>query len=195
MYPLLIAITLVFIAIALKFRRRKSKIDFVPYYDFETKKTVSIPKHELGPGVVLVQIEGHPEPVYVDSSQLKPNSFQHPAFEGESKILLQNLARNLADVHPLTYEQWEDGFRRDQNAEWEIAAWIHVSDILKVMTKDCQFSAAQRKECFRVLVACLCGERKTVRDLSDPKLLSKTELEQTITYFYDGGYKSDLLDN
>ena len=51
-----------------------------------------------------------------------------------------------------------------------------------------KYDLAQKKECFRILVACLTGARETVRERSDPKLLAALEVDKTIKYFFEGGY-------
>lgn len=164
--------------------------EWVPYYDFETRTVVRIPKAELRPGVVLVQIEGEAEPMYVDASSLKMGDHQHAMLSPAAKEGIARLVTGLADVHPMTYEQWEDGFRRDQTPESEIAGWLHVSEVLRVMTERHRLGSAEKAECFRVLVACFTGARETVRDRSDPKLLPSAQVEQAIKYFYERGYAS-----
>ena len=168
--------------------QKHSKSELVPFYDTATKSTINIPKDELGPGVVLVQIKGQASPVYVDSTQLRQGDYQHPPFEGEERAAILSLATDLYDVYPRTYEEWEDGFRRDQNPAREIAGWIHISRILKVMGEKFSFSQEKRRECYKVLIACFTGERTSVRQRSDPKLLSELEFGQAVTYFYEGGY-------
>lgn len=168
------------------FGRRNPEL--VPYYDFATRKTVLIPKAELSPGVVLVQIQGDPGPVYVDAAQLKQGQYQHSHFEGEVRAAIQSLTSDLADVRQISFEEWEDGFRRDQNPSREIAGWLHLAAVLKAMSNKHGFGPAEKKECFRVLVACFTGARDTVRDRSDPKLLSDLQVDQAAKYFYEGGY-------
>jgi hypothetical protein len=167
---------------------RRPNPELVPYRNFATGKTVLIPKSELCPGVVLIQIKGEERPVYVDAAQLKQGHFQHPPFEGEVRAAIQSLVNELADVFARSYEEWEDGFRRDQTPEREIAGWVHLAAILRVMTERFAFSPAEKKECFRVLVACFTGARETVLDRSDPKLLSDAQINQAVQYFYEGGY-------
>jgi hypothetical protein len=167
---------------------RKQRPGLVPYHDFATGKTVLIPKAELSPGVVLIQIQGDKQPVYADAAQLKQGQYQHPPFEGDERAAIQSLVANLADVYPLTYEQWEDGFRRDRTPAPQIAGWIHLAAILKVMLERFRFSPDEKKECFRVLVACFTGPRETVHNRSDPKLLSQDHVNFAVKCFYEGGY-------
>src|SRR5262245_9375059 len=122
--------------------------ELVPYHDFVTGKTVLIPKAELSPGVVLVQIQGDPGPVYVDASQIKEGQYQHPHFEGEERAAIQSLVVDLADVRPLSFEEWEDGFRRDQNPAPQIAGWLHLAAILKVLSNRFCFRPEQKMECY-----------------------------------------------
>ncbi len=162
--------------------------ELVPYYDFITRKTILIPKAELSPGTVLVQIEGDPGPVYVDAAQLQQGPYQHPPFEGDKRAAIQSLVIDLADVRPLSFEEWEEGFRRDQNPAYEIAGWVHLAAILKAMSNQHGFGPAAKKECYWILVACFTGSRDTVRDRSAPKLLSDFQIDQAAKYFYEGGY-------
>ena len=98
------------------------------------------------------------------------------------------LAQELADVSPRSATDWEEGFKRDRDPEYELAGWLHVAAILSEMTKRHGYDAARRKECFRVLVACFTGDRETVKERSDPRLLAASEVEQVVRYFYEGGY-------
>lgn len=167
----------------------RSQPDLVPYHEFPTGKTSLIPKAELGPGAVLVQIQGQPHPVYADSAQLQPGTHQHPPFEGEMKEAIRSLVIDLAEVRPLSFEAWEDGFRRDQTPDREIAGWLHLAAILKTMTAKFSLDLPERQECYRVLVACYTGERTTVRERSDPQLLSAEQIDLAIKYFFEGGYR------
>ncbi|WP_265594205.1 hypothetical protein [Haloferula sp. BvORR071] len=167
---------------------QKERPVLVRYYDTATKTVVRIPKAELRPGVVLVKAADDPEPMYMDASDLKLGSIQHPTLPEELRAGIEHLAAELADVNPQSAADWEDGFRRDQNPEQELAGWLHLAAILKVMSTRHGYDLPRRKECFRVLVACFTGARATVRERSDPTLLPPSEVELTIKYFYEGGY-------
>src|SRR5258706_15891283 len=127
---------------------RKAKPELVPYYDFATKTITRIPKTELSPGVVLVRIEGQADAVYAESAEFKFGQKQHAPLSTELRALIVTLAADLADVYPQSLEQWEDGFRRDRDAEREIAGWIQLSAILKIMAERFASGPSERKECF-----------------------------------------------
>lgn len=164
------------------------KPDRVRYYDAATKSVVRIPKAELRPGVVLVKTDNDPEPMYMEAADLKLGAVQHPALDAELRSEIAGLAAELDDVYSQSAADWEDGFRRDHDPEREIAGWLHLAAILKAMTSRHGYDQAQRKECFRILLACSTGSRATVKERSDPKLLPATQVDQTIEYFYEGGY-------
>jgi hypothetical protein len=126
--------------------------------------------------------------MYMDASDLKLRSVRLSVLGDELRAEIAQLAADLADVYPQTVEQWEDGFRCDRDPAREVAGWLHITAILKVMASRQGYDLPRRKECFRILVACLTGDRTTVSERSDPKLLPSSEVEQTIKYFYEGGY-------
>ena len=160
----------------------------VTFYDFTTKQRTLIPEDELSPGTIQVLIEGESTPVYVEAAQLKQGEYQHPPFEQDIREILEQLARDLADVRPLSYSEWEDGFRRDHNPERQIASWVHLAAVLAAVTSEFGLSGLQRKACFTVLIACSTGPRETVRQRSDEKTLEAAVTEAAIRYFYEGGY-------
>lgn len=158
----------------------------VPFYDFQTRTTTMVTVEALRPGAVLVQIQGRPEPVYVDAAQLQQGPYRHPRFEGQARAAIQAIAAELADVHPLSFEEWEDGFRRDQDAKSEIATWSRVTTVLRAMTTRLGLDHAARQDCYRVLVACCTGPRETVRARSKPSVLSDDQVSTTIAYYFEG---------
>lgn len=170
---------------------RKPNADLVPFYDFSTGETTMIPRAELSPGVVLVQMDGRPEPVYVEASQLNPGPYQHPPFEGEMRRHIEQLTEDLTGVIPRSYEEWEDGFRRDQNPDQEVAGWIHLANILKAMSERHAYTQEEKMEGFKILVACFTGPEDSVRARSDPRLLPPEQVETMTRYFYHGGYGVD----
>jgi len=175
----------------IKFLRRilrRKQPELVRYYDAETEKIVLIPKAELRPGVVLIKVQGESESMYADPSTLKPGPVQHPELPEEIRLDIKRLAADLSDVYPKSAAEWEDGFRRDLDPLPELAGWLHLAAILKVMAERYHYGAESKNECFRILVACYTGDRSTVRERSDPKLLAAEQVNEAIRYFFEGGY-------
>ena len=167
----------------------KPQKDLVPFHDFATQTTIRIPSAELSPGAVLIQIEGDSVPVYADSAALRIGEYQHDALSDGAVEAIREFMLEFTDVCSRSYDQWEDGFRRDRNPDREVAGWLHLSRILRVMSDRYRYNLPQRDECFRILVACYTGGRDTVRDRSDPILLPVAQVEEMARFFYEGGYQ------
>src|SRR5437867_3265790 len=113
----------------MKFWKRKEKREMVRVYDLDTGDITTIPAAELAPGMVSATIKGMEGQFWVEASKLNQGPYRHPPFSEEVRGMLRNIQQILQEVYPLTLEQWEDGFRRDTNAEREIAAWVYLSHI------------------------------------------------------------------
>ena len=110
-------------------------------------------------------------------------SISIPVLRARERAAIDSLVTDFADVYPLTYEEWEDGFRRDRTyPPGKLLAGFTPAAILKVMRERFRFSPAEKKECFRVLAACLTGARDTVRDRCDVKLLSHEQVSMAVKY-------------
>jgi hypothetical protein len=166
-----------------------AKPEIVPFYDSGAKRVVSIPKSELSECAIFVDLAGHGR-VYIDASQAKlSDKILHPPFEGDLRLAIELLVQDLADVYPMTYKQWEDGFRTEPRLEKEIAGWIHLSAILKAQSGKHSFDFAQRKACMGLLLACFNGPRETVRNRCDVRLFSNELVEKTIESWYEGSHE------
>src|SRR2546421_8961646 len=126
----------------------------VKVYNFVTKKLSSIPVSELAPGMIEAEVQGIGR-VWVAASQLKMDgSYQHPPFSEEVRDFLRRIKAALDEVFPQTLEGWEDGFRKDINAEREIALWLNIAATYEQCTATVECTAQQRKEYFDVIAAC-----------------------------------------
>lgn len=125
----------------------------VHVYDFKTKKANTIPAAELAPGMVRVNLVGVGE-VYVKASDIsRDGEYKHPPFNSKLRNLIKDkIQQPLAETRPLTLEQWEDGFRRDNNAEREIAVWVFLADRFTKFSKAENLNRVQRQECFKVML-------------------------------------------
>jgi len=184
---LLIVVLVVTGVILLGLRRTRKttepKSGFVNVYDFQTKRTSTIPAAELAPGMVRVQLEGG-EVVWAKATDLKQGPFRHPPFEGEARDLVVQIQKSLEEVYPHTYEFWEDGFRRDANAEREIALWLHISRIHGEFAKTRTTSLAERREAFKVLVGCSTGTKDTALQTVQLLSLSRSDAELLVEKFF-----------
>jgi hypothetical protein len=165
------------------FGGRGRPAETVPYFDVESKRVVRIPPSELRPGVVQVRIEGIEEVVWVSPEQLRPGEIRHPPFDEEVRAYIRQIREAFAEQRPLSFEEWEDGFRRDGTPEREIAIWSHAADVYTAVTA-AEDAPERRRDVYRVIVACMTTSPDTVWRVLRPEALTREEAQQVIDRFY-----------
>jgi hypothetical protein len=160
--------------------------EFVKVYDFTTGQTTMMPAVELAPGMVRIRVEGSSEIVWADSSQLKQGEYRHPPFSGEMQQQIQHVRNSLAEVFPKSYEEWEDDFRRDVSVEREIGIWLRVCACLEEFGKRHQLSGEERKDAFRLLVACFNSTPTTVFGTVSLRVLDRGRAQELVDLFFPG---------
>src|SRR5262245_36599983 len=163
-------------------RGRKSP-QIVPFYDVESGRVVRIPAAELRPGACQVRIQGIEEVVWILPEQLQQGEVRHPPFDEEIRACIRKIQTAFAEHRPLSFEEWEDGFRRDVTPEREIAFWLHAADVYEAFAHTEQ-SAERRKDVYRAIVACLTTSPDTVWHVLRPEALTRAEAQQVIDRFY-----------
>jgi hypothetical protein len=169
--------------------------DRVRVFDFGTEQIITMPAAELAPGMVKARLEGIEGEVWIDSSHLKKNVFQHPPFDEEVRNHLREIKSALDEVYPMSLEQWEDGFRRDRTPEREIAYWLHLAQTYSRLTASnagLGGTLERRQAIFKVLVGCGVGPREQVLAVADRGSLTREEAERVVAAFYgDGSHRSE----
>ena len=151
----------------------------VRVYDFETKRMSEIPAAELASGMLLANIEGLGS-AYVKSAQLKPGDYQHPPFSDDVREFLRAIKRDLDEIYPKTLEEWEDGFRRDRNPAGEIALWLRLAETYQAFVNRIPRTAEEKEDLFRLLLAGISVDRKTIFDVYKPTYISAAEAEEAV---------------
>lgn len=156
----------------------------VQVYDFHTKKVTSIPASELAPGMVEAEVTGVGR-VWIAASQIKDDGpYRHPPFTETTRQYLRQIKSSLDEVRPMTLEEWEDGFRRDVHAEREIAIWLHIASTYRRCTEDRAMSPEQRRDYFKVVVACSVSSRERVFEIIQLSAISREQALQAVEFFY-----------
>lgn len=158
--------------------------DTVRVYAPETRTVTEMPAAQLNPNMMQVEVEGLDGVHWVDARKLKMGERRAASFPEEVRELLRHLKSVLDEVHPMSLEQWEDGFLRDAHPEQEIALWLYVADIYSHFTSEGNLSFEQKKEYFRILTVCMNSPRERVLQLCRPLLVSQAEAERVIAEYY-----------
>src|SRR5262245_41215003 len=103
--------------------------EMVRFYDVESRRVVDIPASVLRPGAVQAQVQGIDGLVWLLPDQLKQGEIKHPEFDEGIRDYIRQIQGAFAEHRPLSFEEWEDGFRRDADPEREIALWSHAADV------------------------------------------------------------------
>lgn len=162
---------------------RQPRRETVPFLDVEAGRVVQIPASELAPGAVQARIQGSDELVWVLPEQLKESDVQHPPFDEEIREYIRQIQSAFAEQRPLSFEEWEDGFRRDADPMREIALWSHAADVYTELVTDEQ-DASRRRDIYQCVVACLTTGPDTVWQVLRPEALSRPEAERAVNRFF-----------
>ncbi len=156
----------------------------VQIYDVPTAALSTIPARELAPGMVRVALDGVEGDCWVRPDQLQKSPYQHPPFDETGKAFMRRLKETLDEVYPMSLEDWEDGFRRDKNAEREIAHWLHIAEMYKRLTEEKSLTPAEKRDVFRILLACANNPRDQVLATAGVQVLSRPEAEAVMEEFF-----------
>ncbi len=158
---------------------------FVKVVDPISGGTKDIPTSELAPGMSYVLAGGSDQPVWLDGSRFVQGPHRHPPFSGEDRAQILFLQESLSDVHPMSFDAWEDGFRRDLNPDQEIAVWVRAARCLQNFAPHQGASPEKRQEAFTILVACMNGTPETVLELLPRDILDKANGQKLVDSFFD----------
>jgi hypothetical protein len=153
--------------------------DTVRVYDPDTGRTTTIPARELAPGMIRVGLEGEGL-VWVPAAVMKAGPIRHPAMPG-LRPLFRRLSETFAEVHPVTPEQWEDGFRRDRYPTKELKLWVRIADAYRHFAGRVP-SADGRRDLFRLLLACANNGRDHALTTVNLTALSRRRAGEVIDY-------------
>jgi len=162
---------------------RRPSPEMVPFLDVEGGRVVRIPASELRPGAIQVRLQGSNGVVWALPEQLRQNEVQHPEFGEDVRDYIRRIQAAFAEQRPLSFEDWEEGFRRDASPEREIALWSHAADVYTAFAASAA-SAERRRDLYRCIIACLTSGPDAVWHVLKPEALSHAEAEQVVNRFF-----------
>ena len=157
----------------------------VPFYDVASRKVIRIPKKELAPGCVLAKVEGIgvEEPVWVAGDQLQPGPVRNTSFSEEVREYIRQIQTTFAEHRPISVEEWEDGFRRDQDPASEIGLWVHAGKVYSEFAAK-EADAARRKHLYQLVICCLTAPAASIRQVLPPGPLKDAEIDAVLRKFF-----------
>jgi hypothetical protein len=157
-------------------------VEMVRVHDPKTGNLTTIPAAELAPGMVRCQIVGIEGEVWMDGSTLNKGEILHPPFPEPARQAMRSLRETFIDVYPRTVEEWEDGFRRDQDFHEEIALWLFMQEVFLHFTADRVLDPEQKRHIFEVINACVTNGADYVLVTTNPRTISKSRIREMVAY-------------
>ena len=87
--------------------------------------------------------------VWAIPEQLQQSEVKHPEFDEGIHDHIRQIQTAFAELRPLSFEEWAEGFRRDANPAQEIVLWSHAAGVYTAFTAD-ETSAEGCRDVYRL---------------------------------------------
>ena len=162
---------------------------FVDVYQWSNKTIYQIPADELAPGMIEVHFAHLGRTCWTEASkvctQARLGAFRWPPFGPALRKKIGLIKKRLCKVYPLTFKEWEDGFRRDRFPEMEITLWLRLSEEYATRVSLHRLNSAQSKELFHVLLQCLNGTGDHVMQTVQLKKFPRELAQQAVDGYFE----------
>ncbi|MFO7901546.1 MAG: hypothetical protein R6U98_02700 [Pirellulaceae bacterium] len=157
-------------------------MELVPVFDFKTKEISRIPAAELSSHMIQADVDGVGR-VWVDARHLRKNTRIHGPLSESLREHIREIKSALDEVYRLSVDEWEDGFRRDENPRRHIAIWLRISRAYKLFTSRKELSSAELSECLDIMVALAYSPRERVLDTVELSALGREQAIEAMDVF------------
>ena len=110
-------------------------------------------------------------------------AFKHPPFNDSVRVYIQQIRDAFAEHYPLSFEDWENGFRNDDNPAQQIAVWLYAADAYKAFSGN-ELCERRRADVYKCLLACMGADSKTVWDVYQPEAITRAEAEKVVGAYF-----------
>jgi hypothetical protein len=115
----------------------------------------------------------------VNPKDLTPGPIRHPHLSPALAIRIEAVRTTLAEVCPISHDEWVDGFQRDRNPEREIVWWERVARCYAGFTAKATLSSTEKQAAFKVIFGLFSGlEAKGI--VADAAVLSETLIDELL---------------
>ena len=91
------------------------------------------------------------------------------------------VAGALREVHPLSIEQWNDGFIRDKDPESEIQLWERVAEAYRSYCTEHALASDAKSEVFSILLTRTMMSAEQVLESAKPQHLNVDQIKDILT--------------
>jgi len=117
---------------------------------------------------------------------LTPGPIRQPHLSPELASRIEAIRAAVAEVCPISAEEWLDGFQRDQHPEREVVWWERVARCYTDFTAKKTFPSEQKQAAFKVIFGLFGGlEAKDV--VADAAALSESLIDELLAICEQNG--------
>jgi hypothetical protein len=117
---------------------------------------------------------------------LTPGPLRQPHLSPELAMRIEAVRTTLAEVCPISAEEWLDGLQRDQHPEREVVWWERVARCYADFTAEKTFPSEQKQAAFKVIFGLFGGlEAKAV--VADAAPLSESLIDELLAICEQNG--------
>ncbi|PAW63637.1 MAG: hypothetical protein B9S38_17235 [Verrucomicrobiia bacterium Tous-C4TDCM] len=133
---------------------KRTKCRPVAAYDLATNAVFEMPRAKLGRGMIQVCPQSEAGLYWVDAKEwlFKSGPTIGPPLRPSQEGIVRIIRVIFGEVFDHPEEEWFDGLRRSENANYEIGMWLALSELYDEFAVD--LSLPGRRELFRLLMAC-----------------------------------------
>jgi hypothetical protein len=153
-------------------------METVRLYDPETKSITTIPASELASNVVRCRIVGIDGDVWADPTKFEDGPLRHGPFPEDVRERIRAIQAVFSEVAPKTFEEWEDGFRRDTHPDREINIWLCMGQAYLHFTDGRDLDLEQKRDIFAVVLACINNGPDLAAQTVSVRTLSRKRIQQ-----------------
>ncbi len=146
-------------------------------YSHDNPNLATTPAKDLNPGETLTGGDRIESEVEFHSATIDQCDFKHPPFNQSIRVYIEQIQAAFAEHYPISFEEWENGFRRDENAAQQIAVWWYAADVYKEFAGN-ESSEQRRADIYRCVFCCMTSNRDTIGDIYQPHAISRSEAKR-----------------
>lgn len=155
----------------------------VRLYDPDTGEITEVPRSQLNPGWVHADVEGIDGYVWIDANKLQMSEIVHEELDEALIKDIVEIREILLEHRNISMEEWEDGFKRDQNPDKEVALWLNAARTYRDMVGHLE-TAEERDELYTLIVVCLNSPKDSLENVFRPKVLARAFVDAVADRYY-----------
>lgn len=125
---------------------------------------------------------------------IQAGPIRHEELSEDQLSRIREVNTILAEVYSLSFEEWVDGFKRDQNPEFEICVWECIACTYQKYCNENTLTPVERQDVFMVMLSCTAIPEDRIIDFCKLKAISEDQARDVMERFLDGAEPPTTID-